>query len=160
MTLMPVTSTALSVDWSTNFGASAWIGAVSVWPIGPRSSIGSPMTFMMRPSVLGPTGTRICEPVSITSWPRVRPSVVSIAIVRTVLSPRCCATSSTSRLPLLLVSSAERISGSSPLKLTSTTAPITCAMRPTLLVVAGRCIAPRSMVWGSSMSFSCFVEWG
>jgi hypothetical protein len=29
-----------------------------------------------------------------------------------------------------------------------------------IVVVAGRCIAPRSMVWGSSMSFSCFVEWG
>ena len=24
------------------------------------------MTFMMRPSVLGPTGTRICEPVAVT----------------------------------------------------------------------------------------------
>ena len=29
--------------------------------------------------------------------PRVRPSVASMAIVRTVFSPRCCATSSTSR---------------------------------------------------------------
>jgi hypothetical protein len=56
---------------------------------------------MIRPSVIGPTGTRICAPVSITAWPRVRPSVESIAIVRTVFSPRCCATSSTSRLPLL-----------------------------------------------------------
>jgi hypothetical protein len=34
-------------------GASAWIGRVRSLPIGPRSSIGSPMTFMMRPSVLG-----------------------------------------------------------------------------------------------------------
>jgi hypothetical protein len=30
MTLMPVTRIAASVDWSTNSGASAWIGAVSV----------------------------------------------------------------------------------------------------------------------------------
>lgn len=29
--------------------------------------------------------------------PRVSPSVASIAMVRTVFSPRCCATSSTSR---------------------------------------------------------------
>ena len=78
---------------------------------GPRSSIGSPMTLRMRPSVFGPTGTRICEPVSVTFWPRVRPSVASIAIVRTVFSPRCCATSSTRRLPLLSVSSADRIAG-------------------------------------------------
>ena len=130
MTLMPVTRIAASVDWSTNSGASAWIGAVSSAPIGPSSSIGSPMTFMMRPSVFGPTGTRICEPVSRTGWPRVRPSVESIAMVRTVDSPRCWATSSTRRLPLLSVSSAERISGSSPSKVTSTTAPITWLMRP------------------------------
>jgi hypothetical protein len=83
MTLMPVTRMAVSVDWSTKSGASAWIGAVSVWPIGPRSSIGSPITFMIRPRVIGPTGTRIWPPVSITAWPRVRPSVESIAIVRT-----------------------------------------------------------------------------
>ena len=30
MTLMPVTRIALSVDWSTNSGASAWIGETSV----------------------------------------------------------------------------------------------------------------------------------
>ena len=96
---MPVTRIELSVDWSVKSGASAWIGAVSVWPIGPRSSIGSPITFMIRPSVIGPTGMRICEPVSVTSWPRVRPSVASIAIVRTVDSPRCWATSRTRRLP-------------------------------------------------------------
>ncbi len=75
MTLMPVTRIAVSVDWSTKAGASAWIGAVMSLPIGPRSSIGSPMTFMIRPSVFGPTGTRICEPVARTTWPRVRPSV-------------------------------------------------------------------------------------
>jgi hypothetical protein len=33
---------------------------------GPGSSIGSPMTFMMRPSVSSPTGTEIGEPVSVT----------------------------------------------------------------------------------------------
>ena len=141
MTLMPVTRIAASVDWSTNSGASAWIGADMSLPIGPRSSIGSPMTFMMRPSVFGPTGTRICEPVSVTSWPRVRPSVESMAIVRTVFSPRCWATSSTRRLPLLSVSSAERIAGSSPSKATSTTAPMTWPTRPTRLLVCAVAVA-------------------
>jgi hypothetical protein len=60
---------------------------------GPASSTGSPMTFMMRPSVPGPTGTRIGAPVSVTAWPRTRPSVVSMAMQRTVFSPRCWATS-------------------------------------------------------------------
>ena len=45
---MPVTRIALSVDWSTNSGAEAWIGAVVSAPTGPRSSIGSPMTLRMR----------------------------------------------------------------------------------------------------------------
>src|SRR6478609_4638126 len=98
---------------------------------GPASSTGSPMTFMMRPSVSGPTGTEIGAPVLVTTWPRTRPSVESMAIVRTWLSPRCCATSRTRRLPWLLVSSAFRIAGSSPSKATSTTAPITWMTLPT-----------------------------
>src|SRR3954468_12268019 len=134
MTLMPVTRMAASVDWSTKGGASAWIGADRSLPIGPCSSIGSPMTFMIRPRGLGPTGTRIWEPVALTVWPRVRPSVESIAIVRTTFSPRCCATSSTRRLPPLSVSRAVRIGGRSPSKATSTTAPITWLMRPTRLL--------------------------
>ena len=40
-----------------------------------------------------------------------------MAIVRTVLSPRCWATSSTRRLPWLVVSSAFRISGRWPVEL-------------------------------------------
>ena len=63
---------------------------------GPRSSIGSPITFRMRPSVSGPTGTVIGPPVSTTSWPRTMPSVLSMAMQRTVRSPSSCATSSTS----------------------------------------------------------------
>src|SRR5580698_1062443 len=100
---------------------------------GPASSIGSPMTLMMRPSVPAPTGTMIGLPVSLTSWPRTRPSVVSIAIVRTVDSPRCCATSSTRRLPPFLVSIAFRMAGRCPSNCTSTTAPMTCVMRPVWL---------------------------
>src|SRR5580658_4399409 len=101
--------------------------------IGPASSTGSPMTFMMRPSVPSPTGTSIGWPVSVTSWPRTRPSVASIAIVRTVDSPRCCATSSTRRLPPFLVSRELRIAGSWPSNCTSTTAPMTWVMRPVWL---------------------------
>src|SRR6202140_2042964 len=102
---------------------------------GPTSSTGSPMTFMMRPSVPSPTGTAIGWPVSVTCWPRTRPSVASIATVRTVDSPRCCATSSTRRLPWLSVSSALRIAGRWSSNCTSTTAPMTWVMRPTLLAI-------------------------
>src|SRR5580692_1534113 len=101
--------------------------------IGPPSSMGSPITFMMRPSVPAPTGTIIGLPVSLTSWPRTRPSVVSMAMVRTVDSPRCWATSSTSRLPPFLVSIAFRMAGKCPSNCTSTTAPMTCVMRPVWL---------------------------
>ena len=76
---------------------------------GPTSSTGSPITLMMRPRQASPTGTMIGAPVSRTSWPRVSPSDTSMAMQRTALSPRCCATSSTSRLPLLVVSSAFKI---------------------------------------------------
>lgn len=53
------------------------MGALLVALIGPRSSIGSPVTFMIRPRVPGPTGIMIGEPVSLTLDPRTRPSVPS-----------------------------------------------------------------------------------
>src|SRR5215213_951602 len=90
------------------------------------------MTLMIRPSVAGPTGTEMPAPVSTTSWPRTRPSVVSMAMVRTVRSPRCCATSSTRVRSSILVCSACRMFGSSPGNCTSTTAPRTWATCPTL----------------------------
>jgi hypothetical protein len=139
---MPVTRISVAPACSEKDGASRWIEAMLVWSIGPASSIGSPITFMMRPRVAGPTGTRMGVPVSITSWPRVRPSVVSMAMARTAFSPRCWATSNTRRtsLPVLastfLVSSAFRIAGSSPFsKETSTTAPITWRSLPLALVL-------------------------
>src|SRR6266545_1841862 len=110
------------------------IARLSLVLTGPASSTGSPMTLMMRPSVSSPTGTMIGWPVSVTSWPRTRPSLVSIATVRTVDSPRCCATSSTRRLPPFVVSSAFRIAGRSPSNCTSTTAPMTWVIFPTALV--------------------------
>src|SRR5438445_7853069 len=54
-------------------------------------------------------------------------------MVRTVDSPRCCATSSTRRLPPFWVSSAFRMAGRCPSNCTSTTAPMTCVMRPVWL---------------------------
>ena len=56
-------------------------------PTGPLSSIGSPITLMMRPRVFGPTGILMGESMSRHSCPRTKPSVPSIAMVRTVLSP-------------------------------------------------------------------------
>src|SRR5919202_3802805 len=105
--------------------------------IGPASSTGSPMTFMMRPSVPSPTGTAMGWPVSLTAWPRVRPSVESMAMARTVFSPRCCATSSTRRLPRLSVASAFRMAGRWPSNWTSTTGPRTCVMRPVAVLPFG-----------------------
>src|SRR5690606_16247735 len=136
MTLMPVTRLSDEVDCSSNEGASRWIGRNSVVLIGPASSIGWPTTFMMRPSVPGPTGAMIDLPVSTTAWPRVRPSVVSMAMVRTMFSPRCWATSRTrvKGSPVFWstfwVSRAFRMPGRWPVNSTSTTAPMTWAILP------------------------------
>src|SRR5579872_5634345 len=115
----------------------------SIWT-GPASSTGSPITFMMRPSVPSPTGTVIGPPVSVTSWPRTRPSEMSMAMQRTVSSPSCWATSRTRRWPLLSVSSALRIGGRFTLlsNFTSTTAPITWVMRPVALAILAMGLRP------------------
>ena len=57
----------VSVDCSTNSGRRAVDRPGFGGRTGPRSSIGSPMTLMIRPSVSGPTGTEIGAPVSVTS---------------------------------------------------------------------------------------------
>src|ERR1700683_3704845 len=111
------------------------MGRVSWCGTGPASSTGSPITLMIRPSVPAPTGTLIGCPAPDASWARTRPSLVSMAMVRTVDSPRCCATSSTRRLPWFLVSSALRVAGRWVSNSTSTTAPMTWVMRPTLLAI-------------------------
>src|SRR5262249_11509914 len=103
----------------------------------------SPMTLMMRPSVPSPTGTEIGCPVSATSWPRTRPSVESMAIVRTEFSPRCWATSRMSRWSRFFVSSALRIAGRWPAHCTSTTAPITWRTRPITFVAIVPVPSPR-----------------
>jgi hypothetical protein len=43
--------------------------------MGPRSSMGSPVTFMIRPRVPRPTGIMMGAPVSVALDPRTRPSV-------------------------------------------------------------------------------------
>mmetsp|Transcript_5450 Transcript_5450/g.18294 ORF Transcript_5450/g.18294 Transcript_5450/m.18294 type:complete len:239 (+) Transcript_5450:1279-1995(+) len=130
ITLMPVESTSCSTDCSVKTGASLWIGDIIVESTGPSSSIGSPMTFMMRPSTPLPTGMQMGASVSTTVCPRTRPSVASIAMVRTVLSPRCCATSRTSRISWPSTSRLLRIAGSGPSNCTSTTAPMTVVTLP------------------------------
>ena len=55
----------------------------------------SPRTLKTRPKVSFPTGTEIGRPVSKTSIPRVKPSVDSMAMVRTTPSPSSKATSRT-----------------------------------------------------------------
>ena len=75
--------------YSTNVGASLWIGYLIFVSRGPLSSIGSPITFMILPKVSGPTGTVIGPPRSLTGYPLTNPSVESIAIVLTLESPKC-----------------------------------------------------------------------
>ncbi len=76
--------------------------------------------------------TWIGAPVLRTFWPRTSPSVVSMAIVRTVFSPKCCATSSTTLRGLSCTSRAVRMGGRPLSNLTSTTAPMTVAIWPML----------------------------
>ena len=97
MTLMPVSNISVVGVRSSTRGASWWMPRRSTSSgSGSPRSIGSPSRLKMRPSVTSPTGTVIGPPVSITSMPRARPSVVSIATARTRSSPRCCWTSQTS----------------------------------------------------------------
>ena len=94
-----------------------------------------PIQVPVGPETLGRIINVIGEPVSVTTSPLFNPSVASIAIVRTLDSPKCCATSSTSLLPALLHSNAVKISGNSPSNLTSTTAPITCVIFPFFIII-------------------------
>ncbi len=133
---MPVSNISTLTDWSVNLGAARWIGRVSLWPIGPASSTGTPTTLRMRPSTAAPTGIEMGAPVFLTAWPRTRPSVESMATHRTMCSPRCCDTSTVrlscwSLMALLLRRSAVVISGSSAeSNATSTTGPMTWTTRP------------------------------
>jgi len=138
ITLIPVSNTSVTEDWSLNFGGSRWIDHLSSPFASPSPSIGSPTTSNILPRTFSPTATEIGAPVSVTSSPRFSPSVLFIAIHRTCLSPKCCATSS-----VMLVFSfsgfatvrAFLIDGSPSLNSTSTTVPITCEILPFIIVV-------------------------
>jgi len=72
-------------------GAGWWIARRSLCGTSPASSTGSPITFMMRPSVPSPTGMAIGWPVSVT--PAAHQALARIhRDGRTVDSPRCWAT--------------------------------------------------------------------
>src|SRR5436309_3582642 len=117
----------------------------------------------MRPSVCSPTGTVIGPPVSRTSVPRRRPSVVSMATARTRSSPRCCCTSQISLPPPPVpdempsaspncsrsISSALLISGSSSGKTASITTPWISSTRP------GLTASPDEPFCDASVSCSC-----
>ena len=62
---------------------------------GASKSMVSPKTLNTRPKVSVPTGTEMEAPVSITSIPRCKPSVDSMAIVRITPSPSSKAASNT-----------------------------------------------------------------
>src|SRR6266446_5253323 len=95
------------------------------------SSIALPMTLNIRPSVSTPTGTEIGAPVACTGSPRRMPSVASIAMQRTTLSPMSEETSRTILRPSTVTSKASNSSGWAPgSNSTSTTAPMTWLIQP------------------------------
>src|SRR5947208_2961372 len=164
-TLIPVSNISCVGVSSSTGGASWWIGrrSTSAGSSGPKS-IGSPSRLKMRPSVARPTGTLIGPPVSVTSAPRARPSVVSIATARTRSSPRCCWTSHTSTpspAPALIPGASSSaaaagratvmawlISGSCSGKTASITTPWISSMRPTFRCPGPPSRAPAVVVWG------------
>src|SRR5712692_58232 len=132
MTLIPVSRISTFACCSDTGGAARWMGHRKVPSGAGSSSMAAPMTLNRRPSVSGPTGTEIGAPVAITLSPRRKPSVESMAMHLTTLSPIALATSSTTLWPSCFsTSSASKSSGCSPGgKATSTTAPITCRTFP------------------------------
>src|SRR3954453_5170272 len=161
MTLMPVSNISWVGMRSSTVGAERWIGqrASSSTSTASPSSIGSPSRLKKRPSVTWPTGTVIGPPVSTTSIPRDRPSVVSMATARTRSSPRCCWTSQTRSafsVPETSSSSAGfvsrwttmawLISGSSSGKTASITTPVISSIRPTLRCSSSERSSVRSSV--------------
>jgi hypothetical protein len=102
---------------------------------GPRSSIGSPTTLRMRPSVIGPTGhgdlrARVGHALAageaLRRVHRDRADRVLAEMLRD-LEDRAATR--------ILRLERDRIGGSLSSKVTSTTAPMTCETRPTLLEV-------------------------
>src|SRR2546429_356576 len=131
MTLIPVSRISTLACCSEIGGAGRWIGHL-VPPSGVgSSSIELPTTLNMRPRVSTPTGTEMEAPVDCTGSPRRMPSVASMAMHRTTLSPMSDETSRTIFRPSTVTSRASNSSGWSPgPNSTSTTAPMTWLIRP------------------------------
>ncbi len=105
MTLIPVSRISTFACCSDTGGAGRWMGQ-RVAPSGAgSSSMGAPMTLNRRPRVSTPTGTEIGAPVAITLSPRRKPSVESMAMHFTTLSPIALATSSTTVRPSCVMTS-------------------------------------------------------
>lgn len=69
---------------------------------------------MILPNVSGPTGTVMGPYVSLTGYPLTNPSVESIAIVLTLESPKCYATSKISFWGVSSTYKAFKIGGRDP----------------------------------------------
>src|SRR5215470_15260873 len=141
MTLIPVSSiSVLPSSWS-NRGGLRWIGQRGASAAWPGLSRQSPSTLNTWPLTTSPTGTAIAWPESATVAPRTRPSDGCIEMQRTMLSPRCWATSrvnvffscssSTSTCSALNSWGTDSRGNS-----TSTTGPITRTTRPVAFLVA------------------------
>ena len=136
MTLMPVSRISTFVACSVNSGAWRWIGRRFFAAGASFPSMDSPRTLKMRPRVPCPTGTEIGPPVSRTDMPREMPSVVSMAIARTVLPPSWYAVSRTSFAPpASSTSSALKTAGTVPSNSMSTTGPMIVFIVPFIVVI-------------------------
>ena len=95
---MPVTRISASVDWSMNSGAARWIGERSL--VVDRTALVDRLADDVEDAAQGFRADRHHDRLAGVDHlaPRTSPSVVSMAMVRTMFSPRCCATSSTSVL--------------------------------------------------------------
>gem|GEM_PF-2821820 len=134
---MPVKRTSCEVVRSSNFGGSRWMGSEPSRSSPDIPSMVLPTTFITRPRICAPTGIVMVLSVHRTVMPRRRPSVESIATVRTVSSPMCCCTSMMRGVPSLrVIWRASWIEGrracwsSERSKWTSTTGPMIWEMRP------------------------------
>src|SRR5256885_6151061 len=153
-TLIPVSRISTLACCSEIGGAGRWIGHV-VPPSGVgSSSIELPITLNIRPRVSTPTGTDMEAPVACTGSPRRMPSVASMAMHRTTLSPMSDETSRTIFRPSTVTSRASNSSGWSPgPNSTSTTAPMTWLIRPSrgalLFGASCACAASAFSVFGA-----------
>src|SRR6266576_3269377 len=147
ITLIPVSRISTLACCSEIGGAGLWIGHL-VPPSGVgSSSIELPTTLNIRPRVSTPTGTDMEAPVACTGSPRRMPSVASMAMHRTTLSPMSDETSRTIFRPSTVTSRASNSSGWSPgPNSTSTTAPMTWLIRPSrgAFMFGAPCACPAS----------------